>query len=79
MAKILLLIVVGIVIYAVVKGYTRNLSLRRDTPPAQGDENLRRDMVRCAQCGVHTPRSEGIFSRNKFFCTEEHRLLHFKS
>ena len=32
------------------------------------------DMVRCSQCGVHLPRSEGILSQGRIFCSEEHRL-----
>ena len=33
------------------------------------------DMVRCAQCGVHLPRSEGVAAGGDFFCSEEHRRL----
>jgi uncharacterized protein len=32
-------------------------------------------MVRCAQCGVHLPRSEGVAAGGDFFCSEEHRRL----
>jgi uncharacterized protein len=31
------------------------------------------DMVRCAQCGMHLPRSESIESGGRFFCSVEHR------
>jgi len=33
------------------------------------------DMVRCARCGVHLPRSESLVSRGEFFCSEEHLRL----
>jgi uncharacterized protein len=29
-------------------------------------------LVRCAECGVHTPRSESIVSANRRFCCAEH-------
>ncbi len=34
------------------------------------------DMLRCLQCGVHLPRSEGILSQGEFYCSDEHRRLH---
>jgi uncharacterized protein len=37
------------------------------------------DMVRCAQCGVHLPRSESVTSEQAFYCTPEHRRLHQKT
>jgi uncharacterized protein len=30
-------------------------------------------MVRCAQCGVHLPKSESILVGGNFFCCAEHR------
>ena len=33
-------------------------------------------MVRCAQCGVHLPRSESLVSGQVFYCSAEHRRLH---
>ena len=30
------------------------------------------DMVRCARCGVHLPRSESIMREAKLFCSQEH-------
>ncbi len=52
-----------------VKRYLR--SLRQDAPPAAVSE----DMVRCARCGVHLPRSESITREEKVFCGEEHARL----
>lgn len=73
MGKLLLIIVAALVVYFIVKSYQRNLQGRR--PPsvrAKGGE----DMVRCAHCGVHHPRSESTLSAGEFFCSEEHRRLH---
>ncbi|MGH8618478.1 MAG: PP0621 family protein [Burkholderiales bacterium] len=33
------------------------------------------DMVRCAQCGVHLPRSESLLRGGRLFCSEEHVRL----
>lgn len=30
-------------------------------------------MVRCAQCGVYVPQSEGVVARGRTFCSQEHR------
>ncbi len=37
-------------------------------PPASPE-----DMVSCAQCGVHLPRSESLPGRGGIFCSEAHR------
>jgi uncharacterized protein len=33
------------------------------------------DMVPCAHCGTHTPRSECIAGGDKLFCNDEHKRL----
>jgi uncharacterized protein len=42
-------------------------------PPAASQEP--EDMVRCAQCGVHLPRSESLPGRGGVFCSEAHRSV----
>ena len=37
-------------------------------PPAQ-------DMVQCAHCGVHLPRSEALTQGSELFCSESHQRL----
>jgi len=49
------------------------------SPSASGPRPENRggeDMVRCAHCGVHLPRSEGILNRGEVFCSREHLLAH---
>jgi len=70
-SKILLLIVIGFVVWVVIRAYQR--SLNRPTTPAHSQTV--EDMVKCAQCGVNLPRSEAIFSGGEFFCTPEHKQL----
>ncbi|HEX3138477.1 MAG TPA: PP0621 family protein [Rhizobacter sp.] len=53
-------------------------SLRRPhlppTPRApQAAEPKNEEMVACAQCGVHLPRSEALPGRGGVFCGEAHR------
>jgi uncharacterized protein len=68
--KILLLVIIGLVVYAIIKNYKR--SLGAPTPPAH---RAAEDMVKCAHCGVNLPRSEAILSAGNFFCTSEHQKL----
>ena len=69
MGKILLLIVIALVIFAVIKRYKNSL----DSPaaPARPVE----DMVKCAHCHVNLPRSEALAIQGEFFCTSEHQQL----
>jgi len=69
--KILLLIIIGLVVYALVRHYKRSL----DKPAAPVREHTVEDMVKCAHCGVNLPRSEAIYSGGDFFCTPEHKQL----
>lgn len=40
----------------------------RHSPPA----SLPEPMVRCAECGVHAPRSESVSAASQSFCCDEH-------
>lgn len=75
MAKILLVVLGLLLAYWILKGYRKRLDKRAPPPPAAVAE----DMVCCAQCGVHLPRSESIATRGKFFCSAEHQRLHSPS
>ena len=72
MAKIILLILGLLLVYWILKSYRRRVdSGESRTPPAGGE-----DMVQCAQCGVHLPRSESITTQGRFFCSAEHQRMH---
>lgn len=71
--KLILLVLGAWVVYRLFKSYGR--SVRQDQPPRAENGG---DMVRCAHCGVHLPRSEAIVSQDEFFCTHEHRQLRQK-
>lgn len=75
MNKFILLLILGIVAYAIFKSYVRR-GLRRETHEDHVKSN--EDMVKCAYCGVHMPISESTLSKGNYFCSNEHRLLHNK-
>ena len=71
--KYLLLLLAIVVAYWLIKAHQR-----KKTRPGAGADGRRaaEDMVRCAHCGVHLPRSESLPSGPVFYCTPEHRRLH---
>jgi len=71
LAKIILLALGLLAVYWILKSYRRRVD-RADAKPAAGGE----DMVRCAHCGVHLPRSESITTQGSFFCTADHQRAH---
>ena len=71
MAKILLLVLGLFLAYWILKGYRRKIDRRKDAPRVENE-----DMVRCAQCGVHLPRSESLPAGQSFYCSAEHRQSH---
>ena len=72
MGKIILLVLGLLAVYWILKKYRRRVDRGGSKPPAAGGE----DMVQCAQCGVHLPRSESITTQGSFFCSAEHQRAH---
>lgn len=70
MSRLLLLIAIAAVVYQLLRSY------RKSTP--RQDHPVVEDMVRCAHCGVHVPRSESILAGGNFFCSVEHRNAYRK-
>jgi uncharacterized protein len=58
-------------VFWLIRRYRRSLDGTGKTQRAEIE-----DMVRCAQCGMHLPRSESIESGGRFFCSAEHRRSH---
>ena len=65
MSRLFLLIAIAVVVYLLIKSYRKNVP--------QQDKSVVEDMVRCAHCGVHLPKSESILAGGNFFCGAEHR------
>jgi uncharacterized protein len=51
-------------------------SARRRKPPDAGQRNGQgsaEEMVSCAHCGVHLPRSDALAARSLHYCSPAHR------
>ena len=72
MVKIILLLLGLLAVYWILKSYRRRVDRGEPKPPAASGE----DMVQCAQCGVHLPRSESITTQGSYFCSAEHQQAH---
>ena len=73
MGRLLFLLLLAAIVFWMFRSWARarRTELRqRETPlpPAE-------DMVRCAVCGVHLPRSESVMREGQLFCGEEHSRL----
>ncbi len=62
-----ILVIVAVIIWWLKAMRNQQQPPRQDEPP-RGAE----DMVRCAQCGVHLPRSESYLVGGKYYCSEAH-------
>ena len=68
-----ILIALGLALaYWIYTTYRRRVDRREEQGPAAGSE----DMVRCAQCGVHLPRSESLTTKGSFYCSADHERAH---
>ena len=76
MTKIILIVLALFVAYWILKSYKKKVERRGDKP---GTDKGSEDMVRCAQCGVHLPRSESLTTGNVFYCSADHRRAHEKA
>jgi uncharacterized protein len=46
---------------------------RSGKPPRGAERGSAEDMVSCAHCGVHLPRSEALAARRLHYCSAAHR------
>jgi uncharacterized protein len=70
MSRLLMLFAIGAGVYWLLRSYRQDVS-RQDDPVVE-------DMVRCAHCGMHLPKSEGIVAGGKYFCGVKHRDAYLK-
>ena len=68
MVRLLVLIVLVVVAVWLIRRALRSTDAK-EKPPVQGD------LVACARCGVHLPRSEARLADGKLYCGEEHARL----
>ena len=72
MAKYLLLLAIVLLVGIWLAKRYRSRGGRSETAAPRPEE----DMVRCALCGVHLPRSESIVTRGVYYCSAEHQRQH---
>lgn len=66
MARLILVAVVMFVIYLLLRSFKSN-------KPAFDASSVAEDMVQCAHCGVHLPKSESLEAGGRYFCNAAHR------
>ncbi|WP_124950105.1 PP0621 family protein [Sulfuriferula thiophila] len=69
MSKILFFLLIGGGVYLWLRS-------KRPSSPSSAKPKSAEDMVRCAHCGVHLPRSEAIGSEAAWFCSNAHQSEH---
>jgi len=62
---IVLALLVGIAIWLI----RRALAPPRQKPPVEGE------LIACARCGMHLPRSEARRAGERLYCSEDHARL----
>ena len=67
MARILLLLVIGFLIYLIFRGFFR-AQVKKDAPPPPATTTRGEDMVTCARCGVNLPRSDARQDGARLVC-----------
>jgi uncharacterized protein len=65
--KYLLVILVIVVVLALMFGRRRPSAPRKRASSADAE-----GMVRCAQCGIHLPRSEALLRSGRTYCSTAH-------
>lgn len=68
MAKVILVVLGLLLVYWILKSYRRRVEGGAEKAPPAAAEN----MVQCARCGVHLPRSESITTQGRSYCSPEH-------
>jgi len=75
LGRILFFILIGIAIWLLWRGSMRVTRPRegREAAPRRGERG--EDMVQCARCGVHLPRSEARDEAGRLVCRDNPRCL----
>lgn len=68
MSRLLFFAAIAVLVYLLLRSY-RNNSVQPPADTPAGPE----DMVVCAQCGVHVPKSESVQGQGRNFCCAAHR------
>lgn len=75
MGKVLLLVLLALVAYALWRGSARLRERSKESEKnasSTGRTQLPERMVRCEKCGVHLPASESVVVDRRTFCSHDH-------
>ena len=71
MGRLLFWLLLGVVVYAVLRAWGRaGTRAAPGRPPAPSE-----DMVRCQVCGLNMPKSDALAAGPAWYCSEEHRRI----
>jgi len=65
MSRLIFIVIIIALVYWLLTSYRRKSNKPEAPPKAQ-------DMVSCANCGVHLPKSESQFVDGKYYCCAAH-------
>ena len=70
------LVLIAVIVVAYLLWRNARLQRRSDAPrPPPGTVGKPQEMVSCAVCGLHLPRSDAVTGGNGLpYCSQEHRL-----
>jgi len=69
MARVLLLILLVWILYAVIKRILAKSEFGNSTSANKTDEKSAEQIVQCSQCGLHVPESDSHIKNNLITCT----------
>jgi len=72
MARIILLLIIGILVYAIFRGFFR-AQIKKDEDEVKRVKG--EDMVACARCGVNMPKSEAREEAGTYVCRDNPRCV----
>lgn len=75
MGRLLFFVVLGAVVVWWLFGRTRRIAPKDGTGAGRGAAGGAEEMVACAHCGVHLPRTDAVSDDRNLYCGDEHRRL----
>ncbi len=77
LGKLAFFLIIAVIVYWIIKPRLTAEAEETDERKVENEApKSLEEMVRCAHCGVHLPRSESVTSQGQFFCCNDHRLEH---
>ncbi len=71
--KFVLFVAAVVVLIWLLRGTIGRRLDRDEVPPAPTEADAPRQIVACAQCGLHLPRDDALPGLGGVFCSEAHR------